>query len=118
MLTVTIRVVQNEADYKALLERIDQLFDASPDTIEAYELEILLLIADNYQKKSHPLPKVPPVEVIKFVMQQSGLKQKDIALYLGGKNRTSEVMRGQRELTTQMIRKLSASLHIPVEALI
>ncbi len=118
MQTLTVRVVKTEADYKALLERIDEIFEAHPGTDEAYELEVLLLIADNYQKKNNPLPKVEPVEVIKFIMNQRGLMQKDIAPYLGGKNRASEIMRGKRELTTQMIRKLSASLQIPVEALI
>lgn len=118
MTTITVRLIQNKADYDALLQRIDEIFDAHPQTIEHQELEILLLLADHYQRKNNPLPKVEPVEVIKFIMEQRGLMQKDIAPYLGGKNRTSEVMRGQRGLTTQMIKKLSAGLHIPVAALI
>ncbi len=51
-------------------------------------------------------------------MEQRGLKQIDIAPYMGGKNRISEVMLGKRGLTTRMIRNLSAGIHIPVEALI
>jgi HTH-type transcriptional regulator / antitoxin HigA len=118
MATITVRVIKEEADYEALLQRIDEIFDAKPGTPEGYELEVLLLLADHYKKKNRPLPKVSPVEVIKFVMHQKGLMQKDIAHYLGGKNRTSEVMRGQRQLTARMIKKLSAGLNIPVEALI
>ena len=118
MTTITVRVIKEDADYEALLQRIDEIFDAKPGTEEGYELEVLLLLTESYQKKTHPLPNVPPIEVIKFVMHQKGLMQKDIAHYMGGKNRTSEVMRGQRELTAQMIRKLSKGLNIPAAALL
>ncbi|HYH15731.1 MAG TPA: hypothetical protein VD794_10950 [Flavisolibacter sp.] len=118
MTTITVRVIKTQTDYEAVLKRIDEIFDARPGTTQGYELEILLLMVDHYQKKTNPLPKVSPVEVLRFIMEQRGLKQIDIASYMGGKNRISEVMLGKRGLTTRMIKNLSAGLHIPVEALI
>src|SRR3972149_1807227 len=51
-------------------------------------------------------------------MQEQGLKQKDLAPILGGKNRVSEVLARKRPLTLAMVRALSESLYIPMELLV
>jgi HTH-type transcriptional regulator/antitoxin HigA len=58
------------------------------------------------------------IEAIKFRMEEKGLKQKDLAPYLGGKSRVSEVLSGKRPLTVAMVRELSQRLHIPADLLI
>lgn len=45
-------------------------------------------------------------------MEQQGLRQKDIADLLGGKNRASEVLARKRPLTLPMIRALYEKLNI------
>ncbi|SDF27838.1 HTH-type transcriptional regulator / antitoxin HigA, partial [Pricia antarctica] len=51
-------------------------------------------------------------------MEQMGMKQKDLVEMVGFKSRVSEIMNNKRKLTLDMIRKLSANLHIPTEVLI
>jgi HTH-type transcriptional regulator/antitoxin HigA len=51
-------------------------------------------------------------------MDQKGLRQKDIAEMLGGKNRASEVLARKRPLTLPMIRSLYEQLDIPAGLLI
>jgi HTH-type transcriptional regulator/antitoxin HigA len=51
-------------------------------------------------------------------MEEMQLKQKDIALALGGKNRASEILNRKRKLTLDMIRKLSETLNLSVSLLI
>ncbi|MBK6803766.1 MAG: hypothetical protein IPG84_02300 [Betaproteobacteria bacterium] len=46
-------------------------------------------------------------------MEQQGLRQKDIADLLGGRNRASEILSGKRPLTLPMIRALHERLAIP-----
>ena len=53
-----------------------------------------------------------------FRMEEQGLRQKDVAEILGGKNRASEVLSGKRGLTLSMIRALHEKLAIPPELLI
>ncbi|MDO1449317.1 hypothetical protein Q0590_23785 [Rhodocytophaga aerolata] len=118
MTTIALRVIKNKTDYDAVVTRINQLFNASPGTTEGYELELLLLLVDNYQRKNLWLPDVEPVEVIKFVMTQRGLTLQDIANYLGGEDIAHQIMSGKKTLTPQMIKALSTYLHIPVEALL
>jgi HTH-type transcriptional regulator/antitoxin HigA len=51
-------------------------------------------------------------------MEQLGLRQKDVAPLLGGKNRASEVLARKRPLTLPMIRALHRRLAIPTDLLI
>ena len=117
-ITFTLRVIEDQMDYDAVVERISQIFDASPATPEGYELELLLIQVDNYQRKISLLPEVEPVEVIKFIMKQRGFTLQDIAPYLGGKEMATQILSSKAELTPHMIRSLSANLYIPVSALI
>jgi HTH-type transcriptional regulator/antitoxin HigA len=118
MTTIALRVIKDQTDYDAVVTRINQLFNASPGTTESYELELLLLMVDNYQRKTLWLPDVEPVEVLKFVMAQRGLALQDIAIYLGGEDIAHQILSGKKSLTPQMIKALSTHLHIPVEALL
>jgi len=59
-----------------------------------------------------------PIEAIAFRMEQQGLRQKDIAPLLGGKNRASEVLSRRRPLTLPMIRSLCEKLDIAPSLLI
>jgi HTH-type transcriptional regulator/antitoxin HigA len=51
-------------------------------------------------------------------MEQLGLKQSDLAKYLGGRSRASEVLNRKRKLTVDMIRSLRKHLDIPAESLL
>ena len=51
-------------------------------------------------------------------MEEKGLRQKDLAPALGGKNRVSEILARKRPLTLTMVRALSESLQIPADLLI
>jgi hypothetical protein len=51
-------------------------------------------------------------------MEQAGLARKDIAPYLGGKSKVSEILSGKRELTLSAIRALHHHMGIPAEVLI
>lgn len=51
-------------------------------------------------------------------MEEMQLKQKDLALAIGGKNRVSEVLNKKRKLTLEMIRNLTVKLEISPDILI
>jgi HTH-type transcriptional regulator / antitoxin HigA len=62
--------------------------------------------------------KPDPIDAILFRMQEKGLRQKDIADLLGGRNRASEVLARKRPLTLPMIRALYETLDIPPALLV
>ena len=113
-----IKPIKNESDYDAALERIDQLMDASKNTPEGDELEVLALLVEQYEASHYPIDLPDPIEAIRFRMEQFGLQDKDLVKYIGRSGRVSEILNYKRKLTLPMIRKVHAGLKIPTESLI
>ncbi|HAJ80701.1 MAG TPA: transcriptional regulator [Fibrobacteres bacterium] len=113
-----IKPIRNKKDLREAFGRIDTIIDAVYGTSEYDELEILSTLVEVYEEKHCHVPQPDPVEAIKFRMEQLGLKQADIAKYLGGKSRASEVLSRKRPLSLRMIRNLHTNLHIPSDSLI
>lgn len=115
---MNIRPVKTEQDYDIALERIEALWGAELETPEGDELDILVTLVGAYEKENHPVPPPSPIEAIKFIMEQRGLKQADLISIIGSRPRVSEVMNGKRKLSLSMIRSLHSRLAIPAEILI
>lgn len=113
-----MKLITNEQELEKTLLRIDALWDAKPGSEERDELEILSLLVEKYEDKHYPIPASNPIEAIKFLMDQNGLKRKDLAPYIGSSGRVSEILNGKRELSLTMIKKLHQQFHIPYESLI
>jgi HTH-type transcriptional regulator/antitoxin HigA len=113
-----IKPIRNEKDLKKALARIDVLIDSKRGTPEYDELEVLSTLVEAYEERHHPIDPPDPVEAIKFRMEQMGIKQSDLAPYMGGRNRVSEVLSRKRPLSLRMIRNLHKHFHIPSDSLI
>lgn len=109
------KVIKTAAQYEATLARIEDIFDAKPDTAKGDELELLLLLVESYEDKTYPIELADPIEALRFRMEQAGLKPKDLIPYIGSKSKVEEVLSRQRPLSLSMIRKLVVGLHIPAE---
>jgi len=104
---------QNESYINALYE-LEQHHDHwSPEEAELADLFTLLI--EDYEEKHHQLPKASPLEMIEFLMDQNGLKQKDLADVFGTPSIVSEVLNGKRELNKEHIRRLSERFHVSPE---
>lgn len=115
---IEIRPIRSKKDYNAALRQIEALWDSPPKSVEAEALEVLSILVDEYENKHFPIEAPDPIEAIKYRMEQLSLTQQDLAKYLGGKSRVSEVLNRKRPLTLKMIKALYQHLHIPAEALI
>ena len=114
------RIIKTEEQYRRYLKEVARLAanDPDADTNEGVRLELLAKLVEDYEKARFHFAQPDPVEAILFRMEQQGLRQKDIADLLGGKNRASEVLARKRPLTLAMIRALHERLAIPPELLI
>lgn len=115
---MNIRPVNSEQAYDEAIERIETLWGAESGTPEGDALDVLLTLVDVYEKENHPVPPPTPVEAIRFVMDQRGMKQADMVPYIGSRSKVSEVLRRKRTLSLSMIRALHTNLGIPAEILI
>jgi len=113
-----IKPIKTEKDYTKALERLELIFDASPNSREGDEAEILSMLIDNYENKHYPIEAPDPIEAIKIRMEEMNLKQKDLVGVIGGKSRVSEILNKKKKLTVEMIRELERILHISASVLV
>lgn len=114
------KIIKTDAEHKIFLAEVERLAteDPLPGTEQGDRLELLAKLVEDYEKGRYQFDLPDPISAIRFRMEEKGLRQKDLAPLLGGKNRASEVLSGKRPLTVQMIRSLSDSLSIPPDLLI
>jgi HTH-type transcriptional regulator/antitoxin HigA len=104
---------QNEAYLEALCEMEQR---AAVWSEEEQELAaVLTVLIEDYEAKHFALPRASPREAIEFLMDQHGLKQKDLVDVFGTASIVSEVMRGRRELNKEHIRRLSERFGVSPE---
>ena len=112
------KILKTDKDYEQALNRLDEIFDAKPNTPKGDEFELLSLLIDKYEEEHHVIDLPHPIEAIKFRMEQMGLKQKDLVACFGDMSRVSDVLNLKRKLNLNYIKKLNKQLHIPLEALV
>lgn len=112
-----IKVIKTEEEYEQALERLNQIFHATPDTPEGDEAEVLSILIEKYEEEHYPIEAPDPIEAIKFRMEQMDMSKQDLAEVIGYKSRVSEIFSRKRKLTLRMIRNLHEKLNIPYESL-
>lgn len=111
-------MIQTEKQYKAILERIEELLQ-EPDNIENQnakgyvELNILSDLVADYEEQNYPVGKPSLTEVVKLRMAELGLNQKRLSELLGvSTSRVSEYLTGKSEPTLKVAREISKKLSI------
>jgi HTH-type transcriptional regulator/antitoxin HigA len=110
--------IRTEADYEAALARIELLMDTEFNTPEGDELDILTTLVESNESKHFLIPGCDPVEVIRFRMEQRGMKPGDLTPIIGSRSKVTEVLNHKRQLSLTMIRNLHSQLNVPYESLI
>lgn len=113
-----IKPIKTVEDNQAALARIEQLWNAEPNTPEGDELDILATLVSAFEEENYPIEAPDPIEAIKFRMDQQGLEDRDLVPFLGQRSRVTEVLNRKRGLSIKMIRKLNAELKIPLNCLV
>jgi HTH-type transcriptional regulator/antitoxin HigA len=108
-----IRTRAKHARLSGLLLELDEREEPSPE--EEALAEVLTLLIEDYEEKYHPLPRVSPNESLKALMEERGLRHKDIWPVLGNKGTATEVLSGKRSISKAQSKRLAAFLRVPVE---
>ena len=109
------KVLKTEEDYAKASLRMMEIFHAEPGTSQSDELDLLIVLIKDYDDKNYHLPELNAVEVIKYKMQEKGLKAKDLEPIIGSKGHVSAILSGKREITLKMAQKLKDFFSMPAE---
>ena len=113
----SVIVVRNEADARRARELVARLGKAR-SAKDVAQLRAQSLLLEAYEKQKWPARAVSVPDLISYAMEQHGLTPADMAPILGTRSRVTEVLRGQRRLTVEMIRRLHDRLGLPADLLI
>ena len=100
------KVLKTDEDYAKASLRLMELFHANPNTPEGEELDLLTVLIKDYDDKHYQLPELDALEVIKYKMQEMGMRAKDLEPIIGSKGHVSAILSGKREITLKMAQKL------------
>jgi len=113
------RVIHNDAeleDYTDALFQLTALENPSRSEVEA--IELLTVLVEHYEQENYPIPAADPASVVRFLMEQQHLKQRDLIPQFGSESAVSMFLSGQRNLTLEQVRKLSARFKLPADVFI
>ena len=106
--------IRNEHEYDCAVERLNHLLD-EVGTDEQHPLYTLLdtlgTLLHAYEEQHHPMPECSGIDVLRFLMDEHGLTQSDLA-EIGSQGVVSEILRGKRELNVRQIRALAKRFQV------
>ncbi len=110
------RLIHNDQEleeYTEALFELTALKRPSPPELEA--IELLTLLIERYERERYPIPAADPVSVVRFLIEQQGLTQRDLIPEFGSESAVSMFLSGQRKLTVVQVRKLATRFELPAD---
>jgi HTH-type transcriptional regulator/antitoxin HigA len=114
-----LRPIKTEAQHDFALQWMEKLMIDVPDASNHPLSGLLDTLAERihvYEEQHYPMATKPdPIGMLSFLMEQHGLKQKDLIDVFGSQGIISEVLNGKRQLNKRHIELLSQRFHVSPE---
>lgn len=116
-------VISNDDDLERLTNEVDRLMskgirqdDLSPE--EHILLSLLVHLIEKYEDEHFPMPDSTPDEILRILMKERNVKQKDLMHIFGSSGIASEVVNGKRSISKMHAKKLAEYFNLSVEMFI
>ncbi len=114
-------VIEDGADYERLETVFNDLINKrdnlAPEENRLFDLLANLL--EDYEKRTlPPMKDSSPIETLKFLMQENGLRQSDLTDVFGRQSVVSEILNGKRQITKNQAKALAQRFNLRLEAFI
>ena len=108
------RPIKSEAEYAAVQARVDALVDKGELTADEGDyLSLLGMLIERYEADHDPIPELRGVALVKALMAEGDLRQRDLVPIFKTESITSAVLNGHRQLTVEHIDKLAHFFDLP-----
>ena len=102
------RLIRSDAELEWYTEALFQLTALEEPTVAEMEaINLLSLLVEKYEAERFPIAASSPIEVLKFLMEQNRLQQRDLMEELGSESNVSLILSGKRNLTVPHVQRLS-----------
>ena len=109
-------VIKSDEENDRMLAELEQL-----DTLgrpltneEEYLSELITLLVCQYEDSKYPLGHAEPLEALTILLEDRGLRQRDLIAIFGSSSVASDVLNGKRSISKAHARKLSEFFRVPV----
>jgi HTH-type transcriptional regulator/antitoxin HigA len=112
--------IENEEEFERMADRLEEL-DFGPRELTPEEValrEILAALLGVHEKEHHHLPEQPPYEMVRYPMEQRGLKQADLVPVPGTRSQVSDGVTRKRGISKAQAKKLAGFFQVSVELFI
>jgi HTH-type transcriptional regulator / antitoxin HigA len=116
-------VISNDHELERLTKEVDRLMtkgikkdDLSPE--EHKLLNLLVQLIETYEDEHYPMPESSPDQILRFLMEDRNIKQKDLLHIFGSSGIASEVVNGKRSISKTQAKKLAEHFNLSVELFI
>ena len=110
-----IGVIRSQAEHDRMARLLDALIDQVGEN-EKHELAGLLdlvsVLIERYEEDHVSIPGASPRAVLRFLMEQHGLRQGDLRKELGSQGVASEVLNGHRSINVRQARALAERFNV------
>ncbi len=102
------RPITSEAELAGTQRVVDALLDRPTLTSDEQDyLNVLGALIYEFEQTLEPLPDIYGVELLKVLMAEQGLRQKDLVPIFKTESIVSDVLHGRRKLTLNHVQKLA-----------
>lgn len=99
--------IRTEEEYKAAMQRIEELWGTPvDDSPESEEFEILLALTGAYEKKHHQIPSPSQMDMCEYHPDRVGIKPEDISQLMCGKKNLRKIITEMTGLTADQVDRL------------
>ena len=112
--TIGVTSVHNESDYARATSTIDLLLNTIGDAEDHPLADVLDFLAEQvraYEEANTVIPATEPREVLRFLMDQHGLKQEDLG-DCASQSRISEILSGSREISKEQAKRFALRFRV------
>ncbi|WP_027255345.1 helix-turn-helix domain-containing protein [Planktothrix agardhii] len=107
------RPITSEEELELTQNMIDQLLDQGKLSQDEKDyLNVLGALVYEYEQQQEPIPDIYGVELLKSLIEDNELRQKDLVSIFKTESIVSDILNGKRELTKRHIEELAKFFHV------
>jgi len=111
---VPLKPIVRKAEYEAAVKHLNRLLDAGGANQShplAGLVELLGEVVHSYEKRQAPMSEAEPGEVLRYLMDEHGLKHADLA-GIGSQGAISDILAGRRGISRVLAKKLAERFQV------
>jgi HTH-type transcriptional regulator/antitoxin HigA len=110
------RVIKTEKENSRIIAELEML-DTRGQALTPEEenlAELMTLLVRQFEESKYPLGHAEPLQALLVLMEDRGLRQRDLIPIFGSSSVASNVLNGTRSISKAHARKLAGHFHVPV----